>query len=73
MYGYETIGWNEKNQFIGGIKITVVKKIRDNRHSLDQSKRPMSKKVNRKMCEILYQKKDNKYIFVLTFLTIEWK
>ena len=40
---------------MGGVKITVAKDMRDARDSLDQGKSPMSKEVNRKMCEILYQ------------------
>ena len=39
----------------GWDKITVAKDMRDARDSLDQGKSPMSKEVNRKMCEILYQ------------------
>ena len=40
---------------MGEIKIMVAKEMRDARDSLDQGKIPMSKEVNRKMCEILYQ------------------
>ena len=47
-------GMNKK-KYIGGIKITVAKDMRDARESLYQDKIPMSKEVNRKMCEMLYQ------------------
>ena len=43
MYEHENIGGYEKNQFMGGIKITVAKEMRDARDSLDQCKRPMLK------------------------------
>ena len=56
MHGHKLMGGNEKI-IMGGIKITVVKKMRDVRHYFDQSKRPMSKEFNRNMCEILYQRK----------------
>ena len=45
----------EKNQFMGGIKITVAKEMGDARDFLYQGKRPMSKEVNIKMCDILHQ------------------
>ena len=43
MYGHETIGGYEKKPFMGGIKITAAKEMRDARDSLDQCKRPMLK------------------------------
>ena len=55
MYEHENIGGYEKNQFMGGIKITVAKEMRDARDSYDQGKRPISKYVNREKCGILYQ------------------
>ena len=40
---------------MGGIKITVAMEMRDAKDSLYQGKRPMSKEVSTKMCDILYQ------------------
>ena len=46
MYGHETIGGYEKNQFMGGIKIMAAKEMRDAIDSMDQEK---------SICEIFYQ------------------
>ena len=53
--GMKLLEGMNKKQSMGGIKITVAKDMRGARDSLDQGKSPMSKEVNRKMCEILYQ------------------
>ena len=58
--------------FMGGMKCTVAKARKNDGDVLDEGKRPMSKSVYEKMCQILCEGGDDEYLFAHAFLTIEW-
>ena len=63
---------NELSQFMSGLKRTVAKVKADSGRSLDEGKKGMKFDVYKKLCEIMFCKDNDDFLFAHTFLTLAW-
>ena len=59
-------------QFVTGLGKVVAEKKKQTGQKLTEGKRPMSREVYKKMCELMIGGDSDEYIFAHCFLTLEW-